>query len=765
MAATTVIEGATTPTNVSSPKVAISNRLHLSKVNPNISTSVLQEQLKIVFSRFGTVQEVFLSTRSEDHYGFVVMGSKDEAQRALDELHPNVGDDQGGVTSSLSTTTLTLFHGVDAATDFVPRNKRALRNLQQSVQDYQDRLELAKTSTIICQVHKSHEKRIKDFLVADQNDVKSSTIELVGSFIPESSRNITLVFLKPSSTTSKQGQLQEEEDETATGDDSNDDDEGTTRITRTLWSKWYMASAIHRITILDKSLPSGLGVVQGSLDKVVIPAIYHSIKESLLRDAQQYLKETVEDDTDYSKGATTREKTSEIDNNLCLIRLAVFPPKLQTSLLEEVGKQFESTFLPMLLAAESEHSTTGILTGTSSNNNCRKKRILPTVKFSPTNATHTLAITMLHEGIRNIYQNDGEDKQPDVSAWSSGPPPPTTRGRTGALYALGKLERIVIVNGTKNTKPDSDDNSNVDRSNQNNNNYNRNDNTRNANETSISRAYWKLQEAWERYKYCTPTKGLRGSNNNKYNSRNLDVKGDFNIRALDCGSAPGGWTKFLYDQYHCDCIYSVDPGELAPQVLDLDSFVIRHMPCTIQQAFVQLVQDRDSHRQQEPLCHVSESTGMHKTYQEDDDAGTTGDRPFLDIWVSDMCVKHMPAQVDLFLEALRLGLVGPGTFFVLTLKCVMGYSHTTFDMLVQEQVNRLVGGNHPTTTGVPAASSSSGGTNHGYDATLETKTHDIRKTSNSTTVGGGPSLACRDVQVLHLFANRNSERTIVGYLC
>lgn len=714
MAATAIIEGAAS----SSSTTAISNRLHLSHVNPDLSKNILHEQLKILFSRFGTVQEVFLSTRCGDPFGFIVMGTRDEAQSALVALY-RVCEDRGGVSSTSLSPTSTLFRGVKGAMDFQPRNKRAIQNLERTIQNFHGRLHLAKTSTIICQVHKSHQQRFKDYLVALE-DQKEGSIELVGSVIPEFSRSTTLVFLKPRKTGSGSHSKQvQEEDETATGDD----DDESTRLTRELWSKWYLASAIHRITVLDNSLSSGSGVLQGSLKDVVVPAIYRSIKESLLRDAQQIVKE-IGIDEDHSLG-TTADDIPEIDNGLCLIRLAVFPPKLLQPLLEEVENQWESTFLPMLLVSESEH-TTPAATGSSNN----RIHGLPKVKFSPTNATHTLAITMLHEGIGNIYQGDEEEQE--VSGWSSGPPPPTARSATGALYALGRLERIVTVNGTKRTKPDDVEGA---RSGHNNNNYNRSDNTRNANDDSISRAYWKLQEAWERYKYGPPTNGLRCSNNINNGTDGVGV-----IRALDCGSAPGGWTKFLYDRYYCKCVYSVDPGHLAPQVLDLDPSVIRHMQCTIQQAFVQLVQERDHHQMQQDASDGRESAPAHK---KDDDG-----RPFLDIWVSDMCVKHMPAQVDLFLEAVRLGLVGPGTFFVLTLKCVLGHSHNTFDLLVQDQVNRLVG--HPTV--VPSTKVSNN----------DTTWH---KTTNGSAISpGGPSRVCRDIQVLHLFANRSSERTIVGYL-
>ena len=99
-------------------------------------------------------------------------------------------------------------------------------------------------------------------------------------------------------------------------------------------------------------------------------------------------------------------------------------------------------------------------------------------------------------------------------------------------------------------------------------------------------------------------------------------------------------------------------------------------------------------------------------------------RPLLlDVWVSDMCVKDMEQQVDLFLQAAgkvveesssssksksktlkpsnpqaiteeslstttttTTPIIGSGTFFVLTLKCVIGHSDATFDILVDQQI-------------------------------------------------------------------------------
>ena len=174
----------------------------------------------------------------------------------------------------------------------------------------------------------------------------------------------------------------------------------------------------------------------------------------------------------------------------------------------------------------------------------------------------------------------------------------------------------------------------------------------------VCRAYWKIQEAFERYKFSLPN-GL-------------------NIRVLDCGAAPGGWTQFAARNLNCCKIISIDPGALAPIVAQIP--IVEHWAMTIQKALPKLQEEQVS----------------------------------IDVWISDMCVKDMEAQIDWVLQAREMNVVRKGTFFVLTLKCVTGHSSKTFDLLVEQQIKRLQ----------PLA---------------------------------------KDLQVLHLFSNRNSERTVIGY--
>jgi 23S rRNA C2498 (ribose-2'-O)-methylase RlmM len=251
------------------------------------------------------------------------------------------------------------------------------------------------------------------------------------------------------------------------------------------------------------------------------------------------------------------------------------------------------------------------------------------IAFSPTNPTHSLGILQLYKS-----QSDNNDH---------------------GVYAMG-VSRIVSAmtapGDNQFTKPNDNDNDN------NNNNNNP------SSKSNICRAYWKLQEALERYDHELPS----------------STDKTLALTALDCGAAPGGWTKCLSERFqNCKRIYSVDPGKLDEEVLCLPN--VQHLALTIKQALPKLKADNVT----------------------------------IDIWVSDMCVKDLEQQIDWLLEARKVGVVGQGTFVVLTMKCIVGHSHATFDHLVREQQQRL-------------------------------------------------SPIAEKLQSLHLFSNRSSERTIVGYL-
>lgn len=206
-----------------------------------------------------------------------------------------------------------------------------------------------------------------------------------------------------------------------------------------------------------------------------------------------------------------------------------------------------------------------------------------------------------------------------------------------------------------------------------------------ANADLICRAQSKLQEAFFRYTRGPLPDCIATEFNSKQTSeRNGGI-------AVDCGAAPGGWTQFMLDHTYCDRIYSIDPGELDPSV-------------TVHSNVVHL-----RSKAEDAMSHVREAL------KEENENEASTEQQYAKLWVSDMCLHQMSDQVGIFLNALRTGVVGKGTFVVLTLKCRVGHSDEAFDGQVAVQRERL-----------------------------ENK--------------------CRDLQTIHLFSNRKGERTIMGFV-
>lgn len=197
-------------------------------------------------------------------------------------------------------------------------------------------------------------------------------------------------------------------------------------------------------------------------------------------------------------------------------------------------------------------------------------------------------------------------------------------------------------------------------------------------DNTICRAYKKLQEAWERYSFGAPAK-------QRSNLTSSTV-------AIDCGAAPGGWSQFLLKEVQCHRVYAVDPGKLSETLLQ-ENERLRYMPMKIQDALPLI---------QRELGEAAISTS-----------------PPVSIWVCDMNCRDLSFPIDCLINARQVGLIGPGTFFVLTVKLVKGHAVTTFEMLVEEQVQRLL----------------------------------------NEEAGFG----FEKVHVLHLFSNRIRERTVMGY--
>lgn len=159
---------------------------------------------------------------------------------------------------------------------------------------------------------------------------------------------------------------------------------------------------------------------------------------------------------------------------------------------------------------------------------------------------------------------------------------------------------------------------------------------------AISRAYYKIKEAVSRYK---------------------SERADFSLEsyrdciAIDCGSAPGGWTKYLAQDAKMKIVHSVDPGDLDPAI-ELENNV-NHMRMKIQEAI--------------PL--------LKSQIQQDEDK--------IKVFVSDACLHSMSAQADFLLEAKEQGILADEAFFVLTLKCTIGHGKANFDAQVDQVVCNL----------------------------------------------------------------------------
>ena len=170
----------------------------------------------------------------------------------------------------------------------------------------------------------------------------------------------------------------------------------------------------------------------------------------------------------------------------------------------------------------------------------------------------------------------------------------------------------------------------------------------------VCRAHYKLDEAFLRYKNYHKNNGWPWRNETSAGSKR---KRQFKLLGVDCGAAPGGWTKYLIEQSACDEVYSIDPGKLSDSVLSLPG--VSHLQMTGQDALPK-------------LKDVIEKQGTP-----------------VSIWVSDMCVHDISKQVDMILLAKTKGILQPDAAFVLTIKCNVGHAKKRFDDLTEKEVARL----------------------------------------------------------------------------
>ena len=164
----------------------------------------------------------------------------------------------------------------------------------------------------------------------------------------------------------------------------------------------------------------------------------------------------------------------------------------------------------------------------------------------------------------------------------------------------------------------------------------------------ICRAYYKLEEVFERVPALRFL--LKGDTLEKPTTGKP-------LLAVDSGSAPGGWSKFILEQTVCTKVFSIDPGEMDESVASLPS--LEHMKMKADAAIVKL---------QQVLSN------------EDDQIA---------FYVSDMCLVDLDAQVDIFLAAHQAGILREDAAFVLTIKCNVGRSKAHFDSLAAAEARRI----------------------------------------------------------------------------
>ncbi|EJK69478.1 hypothetical protein THAOC_09262 [Thalassiosira oceanica] len=194
----------------------------------------------------------------------------------------------------------------------------------------------------------------------------------------------------------------------------------------------------------------------------------------------------------------------------------------------------------------------------------------------------------------------------------------------------------------------------------------------------ICRAYYKLEEVFER------VPALRFLS--KGGAAVEKTNGGKPLLAVDSGSAPGGWSKYILEQTVCTKVFSIDPGEMDESVASLPSLEHLKMKADAAIAKLQQILSKENDR--------------------------------IALYVSDMCLVDLDAQVDTFLAAHQAGILREDAAFVLTIKCNVGRSKAHFDSLAAVEARRI----------------------------------------KEATEGG------REIEIMHLFSNRIGERTIVGFL-
>jgi hypothetical protein len=122
------------------------------------------------------------------------------------------------------------------------------------------------------------------------------------------------------------------------------------------------------------------------------------------------------------------------------------------------------------------------------------------------------------------------------------------------------------------------------------------------------------------------------------------------LLAVDCGSAPGGWTKYLSERTDLDAICAINPGKMDTQALSLPN--VCHLRMMSGDAI---------------LCLRDVLLSMRGSGRGGRGGGVDSARVAL--LVSNMCMHEPMGQVDALLRFRESGMLRSDAVFVLTVKC------------------------------------------------------------------------------------------------
>jgi hypothetical protein len=120
--------------------------------------------------------------------------------------------------------------------------------------------------------------------------------------------------------------------------------------------------------------------------------------------------------------------------------------------------------------------------------------------------------------------------------------------------------------------------------------------------------------------------------------------------AVDCGSAPGGWTKYLSEWTDLDAICAIDPGKMDARVFSLPN--VCHLRMMSGDAIL-------------CLCNTLLSTRGGSG----GGRGGGADSARVPLLIRNMCMHEPTGQVNALLRFHESGMLRPDAVFVLTIKC------------------------------------------------------------------------------------------------